>query len=306
MSGILLLMNKDAGCPSCGNKQPVCQGKIHEVRGLFKLDEAGDLFSCSRCGLYYRFPYLSEQALKKAYESIDTEGWVYDQRVDNKLAKEIILSSYVQGKVLDVGCYRGDFLKTLPQSYGKFGIEPSPQARQEATGKGIILVSEMIEDLDASTQTFDAITMLDVIEHLPRPVDALKKLTAALKPGGVLIISTGNTDALPWRFMRLNYWYYFPEHVSFFNKKWFVWVSRKLNLEVVSVRSFSHFEKSFFVSFRQLLEAFVYQIASACAKYHFLSQTVCKVYPLSRALTWKQAPKTNTWSDHMIVVLRKA
>lgn len=70
--------------------------------------------------------------------------------------------------------------------------------------------------LEAYEGTFDFISAIEVIEHIPRPVVALQHMRKLLKPGGILFITTGN--AQPWR-ENLLAWPYTkcPEvHVSFF------------------------------------------------------------------------------------------
>lgn len=61
------------------------------------------------------------------------------------------------------------------------------------------------------------------------------------RPGGVIIISTGNTDAISWRFMGSRYWYCaIGEHISFINKQWCYTVAKALNLRVWHIEKFSH------------------------------------------------------------------
>lgn len=292
-------------CPACRENEACDLGTIHKINGLFELDEPGNLYHCVNCNLFFRFPYLNEIMLKKAYENIDIGSWVYHDREDFRLARAAIDQACEKGYILDIGCFRGDFLYSLPKKHTYYGIEPSPDAREEAKKKGINLIAETIQELDNSDMKFDIITMLDVIEHLPDPYAALQKITKSLKPKGVLIIATGNTNALPWRIMRLNYWYYFAEHVSFFNKKWFQWICKEMNLEILQVQKFSHFDESVSIRLRQLLEAAVYAMLNSCNSQKIFYRILIKIYPFNRAKTWKEAPKTNAWKDHMLVVLRK-
>jgi len=299
------LLKKSTQCPACKSKELKDIGSIHRVESLFSLDDTGHLYHCLHCNLFFRHPYLNEVELARAYASIGVDTWVYTDREDMRLARKAISSACTSGSVLDVGCFRGDFLRSLPKSYHYYGIEPSSGARSFAQDNGITIVSENIQSWDENQRTFDVITLLDVIEHLPNPVQALEKLSRALKPGGIIVISTGNTNALPWRMMRLNYWYYFSEHVSFFNPKWFSWVAKKLQMRVESVQSFSHFEDSFFIRWKQLFEALSYQVVNAMSAQSLAYRLLTQVYPFSRAATWEKPPKTHAWRDHMLVVIRK-
>jgi 2-polyprenyl-3-methyl-5-hydroxy-6-metoxy-1,4-benzoquinol methylase len=51
-------------------------------------------------------------------------------------------------------------------------------------------------DIDGSDGPFDAVTMFDVIEHLVDPMDALRRIRSVLRPGGLLVVTTPNINAL--------------------------------------------------------------------------------------------------------------
>jgi len=289
-------------CPSCGSDRSVNYGQIHEVQGLFKLEHPGNLYVCPKCSLRFRYPYPEGEDLIEKYKRIVASIWSYeDNRTDYKLAQQAVAKIDGVKTVLDVGCFRGDFLKSLPQDISIFGIEPSPEARKVAEDRGVKFIAHSIDEIDASNGSFDVVTMFDVIEHIPRPLEALQKLSSLIKPGGVLIIATGNTRALPWKVLPLDYWYYFPEHVSFFSRDWFYWASKKVNMDVTSIAAFSHFENSLYVRWRQLFEAITYRLVRCKGCGNFLKY----IYPFSRAAQWVSAPTTRAWSDHELIVLRK-
>ena len=67
----------------------------------------------------------------------------------------------------------------------------------------------------------DAVTMLDVIEHLPRPFDALAKAASLTRPGGIFVVSTMDSDSLVSRLLgrRLEDFRRTREHLYFFNRR---------------------------------------------------------------------------------------
>jgi SAM-dependent methyltransferase len=71
-------------------------------------------------------------------------------------------------------------------------------------------------ELDNYAGSFDFISAIEVLEHIPRPVEALLQIRKLLKPGGILFITTGN--AQPWRQKLLDWGYTkCPDvHVSFY------------------------------------------------------------------------------------------
>ena len=105
--------------------------------------------------------------------------------------------------VLDVGCYDGNFLSKLPENIKKVGVDIDEAAiergRQEHQKANIKLFSGDFETFLYDEVEPDTITMYHVLEHLPRPVEVLKKLRSISKLSTkivveVPIIEDGNTN----------------------------------------------------------------------------------------------------------------
>jgi hypothetical protein len=129
---------------------------------------------------------------------------------------------------------------------------------------------------------FHAITLLDVIEHLTHPLLSLRKL----------------------RIMRLDYWYYFSEHVSFFNPRWFKWAGRQLDLKVVLLKRFSHFGDSIFERLRQLAHCFAFRLAKGLESTSRCQKVLSSLQLFNRTKQWSHSPSAHRWRDHMFVVLK--
>jgi SAM-dependent methyltransferase len=87
------------------------------------------------------------------------------------------------------------------------------------------------EELAARHGTFDVVTAVEVLEHSVDPLGTLREITALLRPGGVLMLTTGN--ARPFR-TRLTTWSYTsaPDvHVSFFEPHTLALAMDKAGLE---------------------------------------------------------------------------
>lgn len=98
-------------------------------------------------------------------------------------------------RLLDIGCSTGTAVEIFRGlGIDAEGIDPSPPAVEVGRARGLTLYEGYLEDLQFSDDSFDVLTMYEVIEHLPDPVSMLKECHRILKPNGVLLVGTGNTD----------------------------------------------------------------------------------------------------------------
>ena len=233
-----------ANCPACRGVRVERIGPLP----VFTPDNLGQpldaqaastsLYRCRDCSLRFRHPLPTEEELKSYYGGLaGEECWQYEEEREVWRHVRAEIEGAPTRKVLDVGCFRGDLLAYLGDGWERFGVEPSRDARRVAESRGVRVIADTIESLAEEGMRFGAITLIDVIEHLPRPLDSLRKLAALLETGGRLVIFTGTTDAPSWRFAGTHYWYSaMPEHVVFFRPSWFRWAAPRLDCEVESIR----------------------------------------------------------------------
>jgi len=99
-------------------------------------------------------------------------------------------------RILDVGCGDGNFTASLAKAgFTMYGIDLSPRRIQQAKSRAPTLtfaLSSAYDDLTTpfNTEPFDAIVSIEVIEHLFSPREFIKRARAALRPGGLLILTT--------------------------------------------------------------------------------------------------------------------
>ena len=92
--------------------------------------------------------------------------------------------------LLDVGCGAGATLQGLAQFGRVVGIDSSPHALGCCRRRGQeLLVQARGETLPIADASADAITALDLLEHIADDAAALREFARVLKPGGVLIIT---------------------------------------------------------------------------------------------------------------------
>lgn len=138
------------------------------------------------------------------------------------------------GRLLDAGAAYGFFLQTASPYFECMGIDVSEYAAKVAREEFRMNVQAVdIEHTNFPDAHFDAVVLWDIIEHLIRPVDALREVSRVLKPGGRVFISTD--DAANWlpRLLGSHWWALAaPLHLCHFSKKGMTVAFRRAGLEI--------------------------------------------------------------------------
>jgi SAM-dependent methyltransferase len=100
------------------------------------------------------------------------------------------------GRILDIGCGTGDFLKGFsPDMWERDGVEISEHASKLAASHGIKIV-----DLDSEESLYDVVVLRGVLQHLETPLYTLLQCVDRLKPGGLIVfLATPNTRSIVYR-----------------------------------------------------------------------------------------------------------
>lgn len=103
------------------------------------------------------------------------------------------LADLKPGELMDVGCGAGVTLALARQlGWRVHGLEMDSAAVQAARDDGIDVLQGSFERLEEFKDAFDAIICSHVIEHVFDPLEMIRLMHAALRPGGVLLVATPN------------------------------------------------------------------------------------------------------------------
>ena len=218
-------------CQLCGSRE----------RELKFREPPYEVVRCSSCGLVYVTPRHADEHLPNLYgedywrsESPRLRGYASYREEEVLYLKTFrlrrqMLQRYTSPgrlKVLDVGCAAGFFLRVMKEhGHEVRGVELSAEIAELAIkhlGKENIHVGQLTDltpdQPGFEANSFDLVTLWDVVEHVPDPQDLLRCVHGLLKPDGVLVMETQNVDS---RFATLlgRRWQHYKheEHLYHFN-----------------------------------------------------------------------------------------
>lgn len=174
-----------------------------------------------------------------------------------EIAEGEVLSLHgpARGRLLDVGCGDGAFLAQMRSlGWEVEGLESDPAAvRIARTRRGLAVTEATIGGARLPEESYDAITMSHVIEHLWEPVQDLASVSAWLKPAGTLVLRTPNVDSLGHRRFQED-WMPLepPRHIHLFTTRTLRVCVERAGLRVVDLHTSARIAQGIFDSSRAI------------------------------------------------------
>jgi SAM-dependent methyltransferase len=209
----------------------------------------GRVLRCAACGFGFRQTRFSEGRLAELYRDMDPG--VYQAELDGRRRTarrhlRIVHRHVRGGRLLDVGCASGLFLRLAAEAgWEPTGVEPSRELWRQAAdalqGKGEVLCTTL-EPAPLAAASFDAITLWDVLEHVPDPLAMLRKCGGLLRPGGFLFLNVPDLDSLEARVLGRRWPLLLAEHLNYFNRPSLQFCGTKAGLKLAEFgRRRAHF-----------------------------------------------------------------
>ena len=193
-----------------------------------------DIVRCRACGHRQTDPMPADAVLESAYAEAASEDYVAEEAGQRETARRALkrIESHLapapipnnggprQRTLLDLGCWVG-FLLAEAQDRGwtAVGVEPSAFASDYARDRlGLDVRTGDLFATELPLGHYDAIVMGDVIEHLPRPGEALDRMAELLRPGGIAWMALPDAGSIVARGLRARWWSVIPTHVQFFTR----------------------------------------------------------------------------------------
>ena len=191
-------------CKICGSDAP----KFLGIRGSqehagavnsekFQEHMVTNVVRCRKCGFVYTNPLI--MAKLDTYNNPDT------YLPSSKTSPEVLFSftlnlieRYIKrGRILDVGCGKGEFLNIAKKKgWEAYGLEPSANFAEFALRRyGLDVKCASLEKAQYPDDFFDAVVLNMVLEHVDNPRMFISEINRVLKKNGLLFIEVPNMDS---------------------------------------------------------------------------------------------------------------
>jgi SAM-dependent methyltransferase len=147
-----------------------------------------------------------------------------------------------KSSVLDVGCAVGGFLDFLKERgvTGLFGVDVTEEYVARAREKNYHVQIGDAEELPFGDNSFDAVVVEQVLEHLVHPGKAFSEAGRVLKPGGVLCIGVPDASRYSDLYFYDFYWLLMREHIQHFSVQALSRLAVAHSFELIGFRQNSH------------------------------------------------------------------
>jgi SAM-dependent methyltransferase len=180
------------------------------------------LVRCCNCGLQYLNPRLKRDLILTGYSEGSDDAFISQNHArERTFSKSLDLLEALRpqkGQLLDVGTAGGAFLGVAARrGWQVSGCEPNRwMAAWGSKHYDIEIFPGTIFDMNLERDRFDVVTLWDVLEHTPDPMEVLQECRRVLKPGGLLIVNYPDIHSLISRLMGRRWVFLLSVHLYYF------------------------------------------------------------------------------------------
>ena len=236
-------------CPLCSGRKfrPILEARDFHYgnQGTFPLDR------CTDCGLCFQNPMWTDAELSgfypKTYYAYTDRTKAHKLPFVKRILKPILglrelttKDPYYDrpGKMLDVGCGSGWFIKRMrDKGWEVKGVEPSSAAAELGRKEfGLDIFNGTLCDAQFGANSFDYIRLNHSFEHMNDPNTVLKEIHRILAPNGKLMIGVPNGSSLNARLFG-QYWYHLalPVHTFIYSPQTLTRMLEKHGFSVIKI-----------------------------------------------------------------------
>jgi len=222
-------------CPLCGESEAELRFRIpnrtragvYVNTAFHPVAEAHDIVRCRQCGLLFASPRLSRRDDMWTYSVQEEAAYFAATRNDRAAGNEALLDTLeamgIRGRLLDAGCGDGLLLaQAAARGWEAWGVERSRTLagqQPRTAGHPVTLLGD-IAHLPFASGAFDAVCLINVIEHVANPATVIAEAARVTRPKGVVAVHTPNAGGLAARIRGARWHHYDPiEHLFYFTRR---------------------------------------------------------------------------------------
>jgi len=206
----------DVRCTACRNSQSII---------VLRRDSLS-LSQCIKCGTVFLGGY-SNEFVPELYAYYDKYANLGKEDVFNPITStrcQDLLRWFsrlsIGREVLDVGCGLGQFVQVANRIGWKAeGLELSKEAVDFARRQGVAVRELDFLSEEIKPNSYDLVTLFEVVEHVPNPSEFLHRAGEVVRPGGLVYLTTPNFASID-RFLLGKHWEIIHrEHLTYFTPR---------------------------------------------------------------------------------------
>jgi 2-polyprenyl-3-methyl-5-hydroxy-6-metoxy-1,4-benzoquinol methylase len=237
------------GCNLCGSRN------ADLIADSLRFGVKKNVARCQSCHLVYLYPLMTEQEEKILYEEeyrniADVEGHYLPQKArefyeielnaNKERLRRVVKFLGPQAKILEIGCAAGSFLNQAKDTGAECtGVELHKAfAAFVRTELGIKTYDIPLEECGFAPESFDAIFLFHVLEHIRQPGEYLLLLHQLLKKGGRVFIELPNVDdalVSVYKLKKYRAFYYQPAHSYYFSHRTLSRMLKKVGFQTKTI-----------------------------------------------------------------------
>jgi 2-polyprenyl-3-methyl-5-hydroxy-6-metoxy-1,4-benzoquinol methylase len=215
-----------------------------------------DIFHCNKCRHKFLIHNFKTNDLKDLYSNYyPRSNFSISDYKPLQLAKNKFLAwfngengahQYVAQnvKVLDIGCgFGGSIGYHLKRGCDAYGVEADSNIKKIIDHYGFNIKNGLFSYKDYKKNSFDYVTLDQVLEHMVDPVHTLKDISKILKPTGVLVINIPNSKSWGARLFKSKWiHWHIPYHLQHFSKQSIQLAAKQAEFNIFKIKTFTSSE----------------------------------------------------------------
>lgn len=239
------------------------------------------IFKCDNC----HFLFCPDGTKVEDFYSLMEDKGYEDSRLPRTLQAQKILKTLIETKgrlktLFDIGAGSGILIReAISLGLAAEGVEPCSWLVKEAYKKNIAVHHGTLADHN-KRKKYDAITCIDVIEHVADPVNLIKDMHKMLEKNGLALIVTPDANSMARRLFGWKWWHFRIAHIGYFTRSN---LSIMLQKEGFAVKEWKRPTWYFSVSYLIERASTYLPILSHLSKFKFLEKVII---PLNLRDSW--------------------